>query len=459
MPQRSRSALFAEELDEEFRPKRKHGALPPALTPPAPDFTWYAFFSPARDHSAIAGEEDYVFQWRRRHGPATYVAPTISHALPWLRRPQYDFPPEFEDLPTGRRNSTPGGSSSHVPIPPIIIPEPPPSPAGNVENYSNLAETLVGPGGYSAGSGVLNVTSTASPFPNTGNFRVVISDPTSGNPRCILQVTGINSGTQFAVIAEGADATGFVNDKVTGVLTAGAMNAIRANMSRAGVFASLPSPLLSREGDHFTCADGLAFRFDGASWVPYSTAVLMRKPVLAEYTVVNAASSAIADSGAGLYLRNAAAETGLNAYVLSAPATPYTLVARMAGYAEVQSSKAPGFGICFRNSSSGKIETLQVGNSSGGFEVAVHYWTSATAFSSALAAAKPFVLVGEPIWLAIADDGVNKEFAFSPDGVNFETLFAETRTTNFTANQLGFFIHTDGAVQIVAGVLKSWKVS
>lgn len=444
--------------DHENVKRHVHGFLA-TIAPPTPVFDWYAFSTPHRDNNPL-GNEDFNPVVRRGHNPAVYFVSAITHALPWIRRPQHDFPSPYEDIPPGRHTgSTARAGGGAVPIVPILIPEPPASPGGNVEVYSNLAETLVGPGGYSAGSGVLNVLSTGLPFPANGNFRVVISDPTSGNPRVILQVTGINSGTQFAVIAEGGDSTGFVNDKVTGVLTAGAMDAIRANISRAGTFASLPSPLLSKEGDRFDGTDGLGFRFDGSTWVPYSTSVIMRKPVLADYTAVNAASSSIADSGAGLYLRNAAAETGVNAYVVSAPGTPYALVARMAGYAEIQSSKAPGFGICFRNSSSGKIEMLQVGNASGAPELSVGFWTSATVFSSAIAAAKPFVLIGEPIWLAIADDGVNKEFAFSPDGVNWETIFSESRTANFTANQIGFCIHTDGAAQIVAGVLKSWKVS
>lgn len=443
--------------DEPFVSHRHRGAFLATLTPPATDFTWFAFFAPKRAQDPL-GNEDLDPTARRQFNPAVYVVPIFTHLLPWIRRPQQDFPDAYEPVEPGRHyNTTTGPSGGRIPTVPIIIPEPPPAPGGNVEVYANLCQTLVGPGGYSVGSGILNVTSVAG-FPPTGNFRVVISDPTSGNPHVILQVTGINSGTQFAVLPEGADAIAFVNDNVTAVLSAGALDAIRANISRIGPFSSLPSGALSKEGDRYDAEDGFSFRYDGSKWSPFAPSMLMRKPKLADYAVVNAASSSIADGGAGLYLRNAANETGINVYVLAAPSAPYTLVVRIAGYLQYTSGHAPGFGICFRNSTSGKVETLQVGNSSAALEVGVGYWTSPTVFSSALAAAIPLVFLGDQMWLAIADDGTNKEFAFSPDGVNFETVFSEARTANFTADQLGFFIHTDGAVQVVAAVLKSWLV-
>ncbi len=443
--------------EEPFVSRRHRGSFLETLVPPAPDFTWYAFFAPKREHDPL-GNEDFNPLRRRDSNPAIFFVATITHVLPWIRRPQQEFPDPYEPVETGRHyNTTTGPSGGRIPTVPIIIPEPPPAPGGNVEVYANLCQTLVGPGGYSAGSGILNVV-TVSGFPAMGNFRVVLSDPTSGNPRVILQVTGINSPTQFAVIAEGADAIGFVNDNVTAVLSAGALDAIRANIARTGPVASLPASILSKAGDRYDGEDGFSFRYDGSKWSPFAPSMLMRKPVLADYAVVNAASSSIADSGAGIYLRNAANETGLNVHVLSAPGTPYTLIVRIAGYLQYTSGHAPGFGICFRNSSSGKIETLQVGNSSAALEVSVGYWTSATVFSSALAAAIPLVFLGDQMWLAIADDGTNKEFAFSPDGVNFETVFSESRTANFTADQIGFFLHTDGAAQLVAAVLKSWLV-
>lgn len=424
------------------------------LFAPVPDTTWYPFNARPRP---LPFEEEAVSPRTLRHAGGVFVVgPAISYALPYRQLKHPEVATE-EDPPTGRFVGRRVSSSGSLPVPPIIIPEPAPSPAGNSEVYCNLALTLVAAGGYTPGTGVLNVASTAAPFPQRGNFRVAISDPASDNPRVLLEVTGINSPTQFAVVAEGTDASGFVNDKVTAVLTAGALDAVRSDLHRVGAYASIPSTTNSKRGDEYAAADGYHFHFDGTGWVPYSLSAQMRKPVLADYTAVNAAGSAIADSAAGIRLRNAAAETGVNAYVIAAPAAPYTLIVRLAGYAQMNGSNTPGFGVCFRNSSSGKIEMLQVGNSNG-VAIGVDYWTDATTFSSAIAAAKGFVISSDGIWLALQDDGVNKSFAWSVDGVNFETVFSEVRTANFTANQIGFCIRTDSAALIVASILKSWRV-
>lgn len=77
------------------------------------------------------------------------------------------------------------------------------------EQLANFAYTTV-TGGYTAGSGVLNVASTSTgsgiqPFPLSGTFDVSISDHTTTppTPKALLEVTAINSGTQFAVTNSG----------------------------------------------------------------------------------------------------------------------------------------------------------------------------------------------------------------------------------------------------------------
>jgi hypothetical protein len=331
-----------------------------------------------------------------------------------------------------------------------------------VERYQDLAETTVGTGGYTAGSGVLNVLSTAAPFKQTGLYSVCISDPTSTLAKALLTVRAVNSSTQFAVTSGGLDANCNAGDIVTAVLTERAIDQIRADLSRAGSFAVLPT--IAKKGDVFHGDDGYYFRYDGTVWVPYAFTIAMRKPVSGDYAAVNAASSTLTDSTNGLFLQDSAAEEGLHLYKLAAPATPYTITARMGGVLELQSSKVPGFGLAFRESGSGKVETVMVSNNAGaganpGAWIGVDYWTDATTYDSALAAALRLSLALDDVWLKIGDDGTNKSFSFSADGVNWLPLLSETRTTNFTADEVAWFIRTNGAAQTVGAVLRSWKVS
>lgn len=82
------------------------------------------------------------------------------------------------------------------------------------EQVANLTKTTVAVGGYTAGSGVLNVGTTGSPFPSSGTFRVAILDPTEVTIKVTLKVTAINSSTQWAVTAEGTDANANAGDHV-----------------------------------------------------------------------------------------------------------------------------------------------------------------------------------------------------------------------------------------------------
>lgn len=102
------------------------------------------------------------------------------------------------------------------------------------EQLGVLCFTTVAAGGYTAASGVLNVASTSTgsgilPFPGSGTFSVCISDPTTKAPKALLEVTGINSGTQFAVTnSGGVDVNCLAGDIVQAVIDARALTAILA---------------------------------------------------------------------------------------------------------------------------------------------------------------------------------------------------------------------------------------
>jgi hypothetical protein len=85
-----------------------------------------------------------------------------------------------------------------------------------MEQFANNCSALVASGGYTAASGVLNVTSTAAPWPQVGNFSIVIYNKNTNALIVTLTVTAVNSTTQFAVTAEGTDASASAGDLVYG---------------------------------------------------------------------------------------------------------------------------------------------------------------------------------------------------------------------------------------------------
>ena len=94
------------------------------------------------------------------------------------------------------------------------------------EQFANACSTKVAAGGYTAGSGVLNVDSTAAPFPQIGDYRIGIYNQSTGALKVLLKVTAVNSASQFAVTAEGTDANAAEDDDVYGtIVTAAAIAA------------------------------------------------------------------------------------------------------------------------------------------------------------------------------------------------------------------------------------------
>lgn len=137
-----------------------------------------------------------------------------------------------------------------------------------MEAYGNLAQTTL-TANYVPASGVLQVANTAaSGFPTSATFTVAVVAAGTNTVRVLLRVTAITDSTHFAVTAEGADSSGSSGDTCIGVLSAAAINQIRADIHQFGVAASLPSTTGQIKGNTYKATDtGESWHFDGSSWV------------------------------------------------------------------------------------------------------------------------------------------------------------------------------------------------
>lgn len=105
------------------------------------------------------------------------------------------------------------------------------------EKYFNLYSTTVAVGGYTAGSGVLNVAATSPITLSAGDtcalliYRVIAGVFT---PIVLLKATAVNSTTQFAAISEGSDTNALFGDIVINVLSARGMNQIKTDIGGGG---------------------------------------------------------------------------------------------------------------------------------------------------------------------------------------------------------------------------------
>ena len=148
------------------------------------------------------------------------------------------------------------------------------------------------------------------------------------------------------------------------------------------------------------------------------------------------------------------ASDGLRLLVKSQPATPYTITtcifALSGNY--ITSQAIPQYGICWRDSGTGKILTYGPGMGSyyGAFSYA--QWTNYTTLS----AGQFMYSMGyaSPLWIRFADDGTYRTVSISQDGYKYELVSpAQGRTTFCTADQVGVFLNSGKSTTSIPRIL------
>lgn len=301
------------------------------------------------------------------------------------------------------------------------------------EDWANYT-TIVAIGGYTSGSGVLNVGSTTS-APQNNFSRVYISDATSGTVKVILKITAINSSTQFAVTAEGTDANANAGDNVISCLTTGAENQLIADSGR--IFSgSLPGSHDRKKGNRISPSDdAVTWLSDGTNWNSFGPAYPMTAPVSGNFSWTNQGTATATVRNGSIFL-NAPATSGDNIrlYEMAVPgSTPYSVVV---GVQPLVFMNFHGAGLYVRdNGGTSKIITLGAGQTSGSFNLILNKWNSVTSFNGTIFPSTSYAgtWANGLWWLKVRNDGTNLVWYA---GVNpFDLIEVATGSiTGFLAN-------------------------
>ncbi len=272
------------------------------------------------------------------------------------------------------------------------------------EVLSNLASTVVGPDGYTPGSGVLQVANTAGdnadwPFPGTATFRVTIWDATATPPapKMIFKVTSITDATHFAgTVTEGPDVVGNPGDFVAISMTVEGLTAL------------------------FGGGGG-----GGGPWGSLYT--LTAPPLVADLTWINQGGASAADTAQGLFL-SAPGSGGdsLRCLVESVPGTPWTVT--MAFLANFVPQDYMSSGIVLVESGTGKLINFGFGYDSQPL-VRVVYWDDVNSPDS-IPTSVP-IPPGPLLFFRVTDDGVHLTFSVSSDGLDFTVVYLQTNRNAF----------------------------
>lgn len=307
------------------------------------------------------------------------------------------------------------------------------------ETYSNLAATTL-TANYTAASGTLQVANTAGAFPTAGNFRVFISDPTSGAVHVILKVTAITDSTHFAVTAEGTDANANNGDNCTISLTAGGMDAIRGDLSQRGAWASR---VTNKAGNLYLPSDAMVFGRDNASaFDNYGPIKALSDPNLLTFAQQDFGSCTSDTTHGGLSISNPTTESAFHTHALvtAVPGTPYHV--EFGYYAQHQNQTNYMSGACFSDGTKYEILDPLFQGTIG--SVIVFYLTNSTSFGNTPINSSfddRFVdRLFNMHWVRLGDDGTNKTWDVSIDGINWVNVGSEARATNLTATKVGLYV-------------------
>lgn len=233
--------------------------------------------------------------------------------------------------------------------------------------------------------------------------------------------------------------------------------------SSGGGISSYTAPYADRpdssEGDIFMPEDGVGIERMGATtWGAWGPIFRLNTPLLSSFSWINQGNSTASEESGGLYISGEPKNGTASVRLLkrTAPQTPYSILAGMIPAHNPAANSVNG--ICFRESSSGKLESLLFRVTSGGYGLRVWRYDGPEAWSSELYTASAGMYMSPIVWMKISDDGTYRSYAVSLDGLHWADVYSVSRTAYLVANEVGMFVDSnyDGN-NIPRAFYVSWK--
>lgn len=200
----------------------------------------------------------------------------------------------------------------------------------------------------------------------------------------------------------------------------------------------------SVEGDLYVCTDSLLqYVHDGSSLQAVYQGRIVTPPASGDWTWINQGTATLDGSRGGLFLNvPSAGGTSVKLLVKALPASSNYRVS-IGVRSTVYQNDAHSCGIFATAAASGGVMT-----SMAFVNAAVEFskWNSPTSFNSNYTSFGTSA-VGGWEWLALYDDGTNRNYQVSRDGYNWLTLHSVTRTDHVTPAYWGVGFNARKAVQ------------
>ena len=297
---------------------------------------------------------------------------------------------------------------------------------------------------------------SATGFPGGCNFRILVESE-------IMLVTAVE-GRVFTIsrAQEGTSAAAHDADvAVNHVLTAGALAQREIEQFATGTLADRDAA--GQAGRLYLPTEGYVHQDNGSLWDMLSLSKVT-PPASGDFTWVNQGTATVADTKGMMVLTTPshASADSMRCLVKSAPATPYKIIVGFLAQNPIylNSYYVPQFGVCWRESSSGKLLTYGWGSNNYPYYFFYSQWTNETTLSAGQFGNGFGAPPQAPYWIRFGDDGTYRTVEISSDGFNWVPVQPPQRRAFFcTPNQVGVFANnwkTSQGIPRVVSVLH-WR--
>lgn len=320
------------------------------------------------------------------------------------------------------------------------------------------------------GAGVIKTL--ASGVASAGSDRHLIIAAESGAADDLIEITGLSVGDEVIIRADAGDTITIAHDdagatdktllyngvdlpltgdqtlklmkieegKVVQYVDEKGSGSGSGNIITVGTYAA-SRPVSPSAGDLYIPMDGRFTEvYQSSAWKFTERGRVFVKPSSLSWSWTNQSSASISSAAGVEYLYTSTSAGGaqnLNIREHNAPTAPYVITARIEPTQILETAAV--FGLCFRESGSGKVAAIGVQYQVGtGILILQNDYANPT--TSPTVNMTPGIGAAPP-YLRIEDDNINRKYSYSYDGVHFTTLYSVGRTSFLTADKVGFFIN------------------
>lgn len=277
-------------------------------------------------------------------------------------------------------------------------------------------------------------------FPTAGDFWLRIGNAQGTIRKCTARVGDLltlEAGAKDGTVDAGAA----IGVSVDWVLSAEALNQLRADLVQTGTYAAKPAAAAVPAGTLYFPQDSVydMLRTNGATWDHFKGGKLVIPPVLGDLTWNNQGGATVDDSRGGLYMVSVPSTDDLRSLIKNV-AAPYSI--EVGFLISAFSANYNGAGIHLRESASDKMIE---GRGDGTVNGAVTKWNTSTNVNGSYGITARRVSGNAPSYMRFEDDGANRLFYVSVNGTFWMLIHSVASADFCTPNQAGFGVFNNHA--------------